>query len=95
MQIHNSAASDVDLGLLTADHKSPVPNAKRPKSKRFTLDLTAAQHRLLKGGAVKAGLTMRTLVLQLLHREGLLGDTSLEEALHGPDPDPNEETSKG
>ena len=41
--------------------------------KRLTIDLTAQEHRVLKSIAAKDGLTMRTLVLQTLRREGLLG----------------------
>ena len=43
------------------------------KLKRLTIDLTAHEHRVLKGHAAKAGVTMRKLVLQILRREGLLG----------------------
>lgn len=43
------------------------------KLKRLTIDLTAHEHRVLKGLAAKAGVTMRELVLQTLRREGLLG----------------------
>jgi hypothetical protein len=91
--MHRSAASHPDLSLLTAVIPPPVPTHKKLKRKRFTLDLTLDQHRVLKGAAVKAGLTMRILVLQLLHREGLLGEAPLE-----PDPEPEpgstEEASK-
>lgn len=43
------------------------------KLKRLSIDLTSQEHRVLKGHAAKAGLTMRELVLQLLRQEGLIG----------------------
>jgi hypothetical protein len=43
------------------------------KLKRLSIDLTAQEHRVLKGHAAKAGLSMRELVLQVLRQEGLIG----------------------
>jgi hypothetical protein len=40
--------------------------------KRLSVDLTEVEHRVLKGHAAKAGLSMRDLVSQVLRREGLL-----------------------
>jgi len=55
------------------DPESFVKTDNKPKLKRLTIDLTDEEHRLLKGRAAQAGLTMRKLVLQILHREGVLG----------------------
>lgn len=82
--MHSAPPVATIRGLVTAEYTAPVSSDKKPKTKRFALDLTLEQHRILKGAAVDAGLTMRILVLRLLHREGLLG-----EALLDPDPAPS------
>jgi hypothetical protein len=43
------------------------------KLKRLSIDLTEHEHRVLKRHALKADVSMRDLVLQVLRREGLLG----------------------
>lgn len=43
------------------------------KLKRLSIDLTEQEHRVLKGHALKVGVSMRDLVLQVLRQEGLLG----------------------
>jgi hypothetical protein len=53
------------------------------KLKRLTIDLTAAEHRALKGKAAQAGLTMRKLVLKVLRQEGLLGRSKKKGAVAG------------
>ena len=57
----------------TAAESEPVAEEKKPPLKRFTIDLTREEHRFLKGEAVKAGLSMRALALQILYRAGVLG----------------------
>jgi len=43
------------------------------KLKRLSIDLTEEEHRVLKRHALKAGISMRVLVLRVLRRERLLG----------------------
>ncbi len=93
VEIHTSVAAEVHPGPFVVDDTSPVPPDKKLRRKRFSLDLTSDQHRDLKGQAVKAGLTMRVLILQLLHREGLIAEWELEPEL-GQGPESNEEASK-
>lgn len=50
----------------------PEPTQKR---KRLTIDLTDEEHRVLKGFAAEAGVSIRILVLETLRREGLLSRT--------------------
>lgn len=62
--LHPGAFTDLQkLGSVTDENKL----------KRLTIDLTAAEHRALKGLAAKEGMTMRRLVLKVLRQEGLLG----------------------
>ena len=66
MYLHDSAPP----GTLTDDRDSDAD--KRLEIKRFTIDLTPAEHKALKVRAGRAGVSMRGLALQLLRREGLL-----------------------
>jgi predicted HicB family RNase H-like nuclease len=43
----------------------------RPR-KQLGIEVTEEEHRMLKAFAAEAGVTMRKLVIQLLHREGVL-----------------------
>jgi hypothetical protein len=73
VHLHPGAATDEGETSLTAAQTSPGAGDKKPALKRFTIDLTLEEHRFLKGEAVKAGLSMRALALQILHRAGVLG----------------------
>lgn len=81
MYLHDSASP----GTLTDDRDSRSGADKRLEIKRFTIDLTPAEHKALKVRAGRAGVSMRELALQLLRREGLLE----------PEAVPNEEGSLG
>ena len=89
MHIHQGAASDGGETSETAGattEKAPEVRPKKPRLKRFTIDLSRDEHRVLKGEAVKAGISMRALALQILHGAGVLGKTP-EPPLE-PEPEP-------
>lgn len=52
-----------------------MPEPTPLKRKRLTIDLSDPEHRVLKGCAAEAGVTMRVFVLKILRREGVLSRT--------------------